>query len=49
MNIVLDTNVLVSALWSPGRKPGEIVAAAIMGCFNLCYDLETRYSVRRDD
>ena len=29
MNIVLDTNVLVSALWSPGRKPGEIVGAAI--------------------
>lgn len=38
MNIVLDTNVLVSALWSPGRKPGEIVAAAIVGRFNLCYD-----------
>lgn len=38
MNIVLDTNVLVSALWSPGRKPGEIVSAAIMGRFHLCYD-----------
>lgn len=38
MNIVLDTNVLVSALWSPGRKPGEIVSAAIMGRFRLCYD-----------
>ena len=33
MNIVLDANVLVSALRSPGRKPGEIVAAAIMGRF----------------
>ena len=38
MNIVLDTNVLVSALWSPGRKPGQIVTAAISGRFNLCYD-----------
>lgn len=38
MNIVLDTNVLVSALWSPGRKPGEIVAAVIEGRFRLCYD-----------
>lgn len=38
MNLVLDTNVLVSALWSPGRRPGEIVNAAIMGRFTLCYD-----------
>lgn len=38
MNVVLDTNVLVSALWSPGRKPGEIVTAAIAGQFRLCYD-----------
>ncbi len=38
MNIVLDTNVLVSALWSPGRKPGEIVAATVAGRFRLCYD-----------
>lgn len=38
MNIVLDTNVLVSALWSPWRKPGEIVGAAIAGHFDICYD-----------
>lgn len=38
MNIVLDTNVLVSALWSPGRKPVIIVNAVIAGRFNLCYD-----------
>ena len=38
MNIVLDTNVLVSALWSPGRKPGQIVTAAILGRFPICYD-----------
>ena len=25
MNIVLDTNILVSALWSPGKNAGEIL------------------------
>lgn len=38
MNVVLDTNVLVSALWSPGRKPWEIVGAVIAGRLRLCYD-----------
>ena len=39
MNIVLDTNVLVSALWSPGRKPWEIVNAVLTRRFRLCYDM----------
>ncbi len=38
MNVVLDTNVLVSALWSPDNKPAAIVTAAIAGQFTLCYD-----------
>ncbi len=38
MNVVLDTNVLVSALWSPDNKPGAVVNAAITGHFTLCYD-----------
>ena len=38
MNVVLDTNVLVSALWSPDNKPSAIVNAAIAGQFTLCYD-----------
>ena len=38
MNIVLDTNVLVSALWSPDGKPGTVVHAAIARRFTLCYD-----------
>ena len=38
MNIVLDTNVLVSALRSPRRKPASIINAVIVGRFNLCYD-----------
>lgn len=47
MNIVLDTNVLVSALWSPGCKPGQIVTAAIMGRFNLCCDFRIVEEYRR--
>ena len=38
MNVVLDTNVLVSALWSPGRKPGDIVSAVLAGRLTACYD-----------
>ncbi len=38
MNIVLDTNVLVSALWSANSKPAAIVNAAISGRFTACYD-----------
>ena len=38
MNVVLDTNVLVSALWSPGRQASDIFQAAISGRFICCYD-----------
>ena len=38
MNIVLDTNVLVSALWSENSKPGAIVNAVIARRFTVCYD-----------
>ena len=38
MNIVLDTNVLVSALWSADSKPAAIVNAVIAGRFTACYD-----------
>ena len=38
MNIVLDTNVLVSALWSLGSKAGEIVTAALANRLTVCYD-----------
>ncbi len=38
MNIVLDTNVLVSALWSANSKPGVIVSAVIARRFTACYD-----------
>lgn len=38
MNIVLDTNVLVSALWSPSGKPSAILNAVICRKFTACYD-----------
>lgn len=38
MFVVLDTNVLVSALLSPGGKPAYILKQFIDGDFILCYD-----------
>ena len=38
MNIVLDTNVLVSAAWSPGRNASNILNAAFARRFTVCYD-----------
>ena len=38
MNIVLDTNVLVSAAWSPGHNASSILYAAFAGIFTVCYD-----------
>ena len=38
MNIVLDTNILVSAAWSPGNNAGNILNAAFARRFTACYD-----------
>ena len=38
MHIVLDTNVLVSAAWSPGRNASNILNAVFSGKFTVCYD-----------
>ena len=38
MHIVLDTNVLVSALLSPAGKPAQILKRFLGGEFTLCYD-----------
>jgi len=38
MNIVLDTNILVSAAWSPGRNASDILHAAFSRKFTVCYD-----------
>ena len=38
MNVVLDTNVLVSAIWSPGRNASDILHAVFAGRITVCYD-----------
>lgn len=38
MNIVLDTNVLISGLLIPEGKPGQIVQLVAAGYIKLCYD-----------
>ena len=38
MIAVLDTNVLVSALWTPNGKAAYIVNQAISGRLKLCHD-----------
>lgn len=50
MNIVLDTNVLISALWSASSKPAMIVNAVLSQRFTACYDyriLNEYYNVLR--
>ena len=39
MNVVLDTNILVSAAWSPGKTASDILSAAFSGQFSIYYDL----------
>ena len=38
MNIVLDNNVLISALWSANSKAAVIVNAVLSRNFSVCYD-----------
>lgn len=38
MNVVIDTNVLVSGLLSPFGPPGEIVRMVSSGALSLCLD-----------
>lgn len=38
MNIVLDNNVLISALWSANSKSAVIVNAVLSRNFSVCYD-----------
>ncbi len=50
MRIVLDTNVLVSALWSPDGKPARILGDVFSRRFIACYDyriIEEYYAVLR--
>lgn len=43
MRIVLDTNILVSALLSPEGKPAQILQRFLRGEFVLCYDERIMY------
>ena len=38
VNIVLDTNILVSTAWSPGRNASAILNAVFARRFSVCYD-----------
>ena len=38
MNVVLDTNILVSAAWSPGRNASNILNEVFAGRLTACYD-----------
>ena len=38
MRIVLDTNVLVSALWTPAGNASLLLSQVIAGKLQLCYD-----------
>lgn len=38
MNVVLDTNILVSAFWTPNGKAAYVVRQIIDGKINLCCD-----------
>ncbi len=38
MNIVLDTNILIHAAWSPGRNASNILNAVFSRKFTVCYD-----------
>ena len=38
MNVVLDTNILVSAVWSPDRNASDILNAVFAQKFTVCYD-----------
>ena len=38
MQVVIDTNILVSALWSRNGAPARLVSLVISGALVVCYD-----------
>lgn len=38
MHIVIDTNILVSALWSKNGTPAQIMGMIVGGALTSCYD-----------
>lgn len=51
MYVVIDTNILVSALWSKNGAPAQIISMVISGSLIPCYDyrilIEYREVLRR--
>jgi putative PIN family toxin of toxin-antitoxin system len=44
VKVVLDTNVLVSSLWTPGGNPAKIIARMPLGALVPCYS----YAIRKE-
>lgn len=38
MDVVIDINIIVSALWSPNGAPAEIISRMLSGSLSPCYD-----------
>ena len=38
MNLVLDTNILVSALWTPSGKTADLLNSILSGQHTICHD-----------
>ena len=47
MRIVIDTNVVVSAIYDPASPPGRVVDAGISGRVRLCAPESVREELRR--
>ena len=44
MLVVIDTNVLVSALWSKDGSPARVVSMMLSDIITPCYDYSDEYS-----
>ena len=40
VRVVLDTNILISACWSPGKLEDQVVNLALAGAFTVCVTTE---------
>ena len=47
MRVVIDTNVIVSAIYKPDSPPGRVLDAGILGVVQLCAPESVREELRR--
>ena len=47
MRVVIDTNVIVSAIYKPDSPPGRVLDAGILGGVQLCAPESVREELRR--